>query len=121
MAGIKWMNHWCLLSSMIISLIAVAGLIASLADSPTRDAEQLKLDIASDLPRGTPRETVEKWLSARGYQPRLVENVAGDVAVQARVYKNYFWYGDGYLILGFELDGTNLLLRSRVTWYPVSP
>ena len=56
---------WCLVA--ITGLIAVLAAINERKNSPERDVQQFEEEIASELPLGTHRDVVEKWITARGY------------------------------------------------------
>src|SRR5262249_40528400 len=88
-------------------------------ESPARDVKQLEREIAADLPHGTHRHLVKKWLSARGYQPHVALDYPGMrrvIGIGAFVPKCYFWYGKGDIRLWFEFDDNGKLLKSSVRW-----
>src|SRR4051812_4901845 len=112
---------WFLLA--ITALIAVRVAIKARENSPARDVEQIKQEINQGLPLGTHRDSVDKWLSARGYQHGMAEEMQNPgriVGICALVPKSYFWYGTGEIRFWFEFDDNGRLVKSSVHWFEFS-
>jgi hypothetical protein len=112
---------WLIL--IVTGIFAVRYAIESREDSPARDVKQFKQEIAADLPPGTHRDAVEKWISARGYQPLPAVDIHNPrliVGMSGFVPKSYFWYGKGDIYLWFEFDDNGRLVKSDVQWFQPS-
>src|SRR5262249_8316439 len=77
--------------------------------------------IAAELPLGTHRDAIEKWITARGYDQRFSKDMMQNSrriasCVHARVPKAYFWYGKGEIELYFWLDDKGRLVESLIRW-----
>src|SRR5881398_2527751 len=110
---------WCLVA--ITGLIAVLAAINERKNSPERDVQQFEEEIAAELPLGTHRDVVRKWIAARGYSQYfskdMMQNSRGIVScIGAEVPKGYFWYGKGEIKLQFFFDDNGRLVESPVRW-----
>ncbi|MBI1918784.1 MAG: hypothetical protein HYS12_29170 [Planctomycetes bacterium] len=109
---------WVLL--VVTGLIAVGAAIKA-RDAPARDVQQFEEEVATQLPLGTHRDAVKKWISARGYDQRFskaeMQNSRGIVScIEARVPKTYFWYGKGGIEIWFSFDDKHKLVSVLVRW-----
>ncbi len=110
---------WFLLA--VTAIIAVCYAIDSLAP-PTKDIQQFEREIAADLPLGTHRDTVEKWILARGFQPQMAEHIQNPgrvTGMSARVPKSN-WLVEGEIYLRFTFDDNGRLIKSSVSWHTFS-
>ena len=92
-----------------------------------RDIIQLEGQITTDLPVGTHRDSVEKWLSTGGWERGWGASTLGVqrngrvTAIGAFVHRWYFWYGSGDLLLWFEFDDNGRLSQFSVIWDSDAP
>jgi len=106
---------------LLLPLTAIVGVWYAIDPNqpPTREIEQFKQQIAAELPRGTHRDAVEKWLIARGHQPQVAENSKNPrriTGLSVRVPKSN-WLSKGEIYLWFEFDDNGRLIKSSVDWY----
>ena len=97
--------------------VLVASCIAGIVfgpDTPDREIARLNRQIEIDLPFGTSREKVEKWLKDRpsfdihsdaANNPRLLRGITG---------RGYFWYWSGDLSTFFFFDEQDRLVEHHI-------
>jgi hypothetical protein len=105
----------CIWIGAITVLVAscIAGMVFG-PDTPDREIARLNRQIETDLPLGTSRVEVEKWLTNRpdfdifsdaANHPQLLRGTAG---------RGYFWYWSGDLTIFFSFDGQDRLVNHHI-------
>ena len=115
-------KRWRRLALTLLGLVTACGGAVFLPDSPDREAERLRREIDADLPPGSPRAVVEKWLNDRDFHPRPVVDAEGQFSgLFVNAYREYFWQGNGELELWFQFDQNGGLSGHGSDWTSFSP
>ena len=102
--------------TMTITAAVVSCIVALvvLPDSPDREIARLNRQLEIELPLGTSRADVEKWLNDRPTFHDISGAADGARWTVVQAHREYFWYWSGWLMISFSFDDQDRLVKHHI-------